>query len=111
MPAGTTVHDQATVTGPAGLAGADGDGDVLVVHQRHLHGTRVGDVEPVHPGGRGRGRHDVPADAACAGSFVFQAIYSGNGTYAASTGPCEPLTVTPLASSTATVIHDSTPWW
>ena len=44
VPAGTTVHDQATVTGEAGLPIADGDGDVLVVHQRHLHRTRGGDV-------------------------------------------------------------------
>ncbi len=43
VPAGTTVHDQATVTGA--LGDADGDGDVLVVHQRHLHRTRGGDVE------------------------------------------------------------------
>ena len=28
------------------------------------------------------------------GSFAFQASYSGDGTYAGSTGPCEPLTVT-----------------
>ena len=41
------------------------------------------------------------------GSFAFQATYSGDGTYAGSTGPCEPLTVTTVASITATVIHDA----
>ena len=39
--------------------------------------------------------------------FAFQATYSGDGTYASSTGPCEPLTVTQVASSTVTVIHDA----
>jgi hypothetical protein len=42
-----------------------------------------------------------------AGSFAFQATYSGDGTYTGSTGPCELLTVTPLASTTATVIHNA----
>ena len=52
VPAGTTVHDQATVTGqPSG--DADGDGDVLVVHQRRLHGTGGGDVGPVRAGAAG----------------------------------------------------------
>ena len=35
----------------------------------------------------------------CRGSFAFQATYSGDGTYVGSTGPCEPLTVTTVASS------------
>ena len=62
VPAGTTVHDQATVTGASG--DADGDGDVLVVHQRHLHRTRGGHVERRSPRRiRDRGRHRVPADA------------------------------------------------
>ena len=33
------------------------------------------------------------------GSFAFQATYSGDATYTGSTGPCEPLTVTPVAST------------
>ena len=86
VPAGTTVHDQATVTGRSADR-ADGDGDVLVVHERDLHGTGGGDVGPVHAGGSG------VADATAftqtpvlAGSFAFQATYSGDGTYAGSTG-------------------------
>ena len=106
VPAGTTVHDQATVTG--GLGDADGDGDVRLVHQRHLHRAGGGDVEPVHAGAAGSRTGDVHADAADAsGSFAFQATYSGDATYTASTGPCEPLTVTPVASTTVTVIHDA----
>ena len=41
------------------------------------------------------------------GSFAFQASYSGDGTYNGSTGPCEPLIVTKVASSTVTVIHNA----
>ena len=73
-------------------------------------GTGGGDVVPVHArrGGVADG-DDVHADARCAsGAFAFQATYSGDGTYTGSTGPCEPLTVTKLASTTATVIHDAT---
>src|SRR4029079_2005493 len=35
------------------------------------------------------------------------ATYSGNNTYAGSTGACEQLVVTTVDSSTVTVIHDS----
>ena len=107
VPAGTTVHDQATVTGSR-PADADGDGDVLVVHQRHLHR---------HPRRRRRARSPLDASGVAdattfpqtpdlSGSFAFQATYSGDGTYTGSTGACEPLTVTTVASSTVTVIHD-----
>ena len=86
VPAGTTVHDQATVTGrPA--CDADRHGDVLVVHQRHLHRAAGGDVGPVHA--RQRGVVDATAFALTpnvAGSFAFQATYSGDNTYTGSTG-------------------------
>ena len=98
VPAGTTVHDQATVTGASG--DADGDGDVLVVHQRHLH------RDPRRRRrARSRSRGGVADGTTFAqtpnvsGSFAFQATYSGDGTYTGSTGPCEPLTVTTVAST------------
>ena len=46
-----------------------------------------------------------------AGSFAFQAIYSGDGAYIGSTGACEPLVVTALDSTTVTLIHDSSESW
>ena len=79
-----------------------------MVHERDVHRDRGGDVGAV-PAGRG-GVADgttFPQTPNVSGSFAFQATYSGDGTYAGSTGPCEPLTVTLVASSTVTVIHDA----
>ncbi|HEV2413962.1 MAG TPA: hypothetical protein VGX27_04085, partial [Candidatus Dormibacteraeota bacterium] len=48
-----------------------------------------------------------------AGSYSFQATYSGDGNYAGSTGACEPFTVNIGSSSTKTVVFDATtnaPW-
>ena len=71
-------------------------------------GTGGGDVVPVHAdaGGVADGTTFTQTPRR-AGSFAFQATYSGDGTYNGSTGPCEPLTVTQVASTTVTVIHDA----
>ena len=96
VPAGTTVHDQATVTGALGHA--DGDGDVLLVHQRHLHRTGGATSGPFTLDAAGVADATAFPQTPRSGSFAFQASYSGDGTYAGSTGPCEPLTVTTIAS-------------
>jgi large repetitive protein len=53
---------------------------------------------------------DVPnSDATgplAAGSYSFQAVYSGDNNYATSTGSCEPFTVNQASSSTDTVVKD-----
>ena len=60
-----------------------------------LHGTRGGDVEPVHADAAvSRTATTFTQTPTSSGSFAFQATYSGDGTYTGSTGPCEPLTVT-----------------
>ena len=82
--AGTTVHDQATVTGE--LGDADGDGDVRLVHQRHLHGTGGGHVGPVPLDAAGVADATGSRRRRVSGSFAFQASYSGDGTYAAVDG-------------------------
>ena len=87
---------------------ADGDGDVPLVHQRHLRGGAHCDVDPFTLDAAGVvDATEFPQTPSTGGSFAFQATYSGDGTYEASTGACEPLTVTPVASSTVTVIHDA----
>jgi hypothetical protein len=42
-----------------------------------------------------------------AGSYAFQASYSGDGNYSGSTGPCEPFTVSGGTSKTATTVFDA----
>ena len=69
VPAGTTVHDQATVTGQAGLPTPTGTVTFSWFTNGTCTGTRGGDVESVHADGRGRGRDGVHADAARAGEF------------------------------------------
>ena len=81
MPAGTTVHDQATVTGALGTP--TGTVTFSWFTNGDLHGTRGGDiVEPFALDASG------VADATTftqtptvSGSFAFQATYSGDGTY------------------------------
>lgn len=48
-----------------------------------------------------------------AGSYSFQAVYSGDNNYLSSTSACEPFTVNAGSSSTATVVYDFSnkkPW-
>ncbi len=90
VPAGTTVHDQATVTG--GLGTPTG----TVTFDWFTNGTCAG--QPAATSSTFPLDASGVADATTfaftpnvAGSFAFQATYSGDGTYAASTGVCEPL--------------------
>ena len=107
VPAGTTVHDQATVTG--GLGTPTG----TVTFSWFTNGTCTAPAAatsgpfPLDASGVADAPASFPQTPSPAGSFAFQATYSGDGTYTASTGACEPLTVTPVASITVTVIHDA----
>ena len=106
VPAGTTVHDQATVTG--GLGTPTGTVTFTWFTNATCATPAAATSTPIPLDATGVA--DATAFAftpAAPGSFAFQAVYSGDGTYTASTGPCEPLTVTPAASGTASVIHDA----
>ena len=104
--AGTTVHDQATVTG--GSATPTG----TVTFDWFTNGTCTAPAaatsSPFTLDAAGVADGTTFTQTRSPGSFAFRATYSGDGTYPASTGPCEPLTVTTIASDTATVIHDAT---
>ena len=106
VPAGTTVHDQATVTGALGTPTG------TVTFSWFTNGTcsapaaATSSAVPLDTSGVADAT-GFPQTPNTGGTFAFQASYSGDGTYTASTGPCEPLTVTPIASSTVTVIHDA----
>ena len=45
-------------------------------------------------------------DPLAAGSYSYQAVYSGDNNYATSTGPCEPFKIAQASSSTDTVVKD-----
>ena len=105
VPAGTIVHDQATVSGA--LATPTG----TVTFAWFTNGTCTAPAAATSSaftlaGGVVDGTTFTQTPNV-AGTFAFRAIYSGDNTYDGSTGPCEPLTVTTVASSTATVIHDA----
>ncbi len=107
VPAGTAVHDQATVTGGSGTPTGTVTFSWFTNGACATPAAATSTPVPLDP----TGVADATAFAftpGAPGSFAFQAVYSGDGTYTASTGPCEPLTVTPAASGTASVIHDTT---
>ncbi len=95
VPAGTTVHDQATVAGQSGLPAPSG----TVTFSWFTNGTcsapAAATSAPVALDATGvADAVGFPQTPSTGGSFAFQAVYSGDGTYTGSTGPCEPLTVT-----------------
>jgi hypothetical protein len=86
---GTSVTDQATVSGSAGTP----TGTVTFTFFTSGNCTTGGAAgSPVTlSGGVATSASQGPLGA---GSYSFQATYNGNGTYDVSTGACEPLTVT-----------------
>jgi hypothetical protein len=55
------------------------------------------------------GTPSSPAGPLDAGSYSFEAVYSGDTNYTGSTSVCEHFTVTPAATATSTVLHDAAP--
>ena len=102
--AGTTVHDQATVSG----SGPTPTGSVTF----KWFTTGSCSATPTNTSGAlslTGGVVDATGFAQgplSSGSYSFQAVYSGDSTYNSSTGECEPLTVSQLTPSVATDIHD-----
>ncbi len=102
---GTIVHDQATVTG----SGSDPTPTGTVTFSWFTNGTCENDPAATSSaftlsGGSVDGTTFTQTPTP-AGSYAFQATYSGDDVYNGSTGPCEPLSVGKLASTTATLIH------
>src|SRR5215471_4259196 len=103
---GSQVHDTATVTSgndsftPSGtvtyhlFSGLDCNVD-----------NEIGSGEKVTMSG-GNVPDSSETDPLQAGSYSYQAVYSGDDNFAGSTGPCEPFKVAKADSSTATVVKD-----
>jgi hypothetical protein len=95
--AGSTVSDQASVTGGLG-AGTGTVAFSLFSGPSCVDPPIAGDTAPLVAGVA----TSVPFGPFKAGSYSFEAVSSGDGTYAPATGSCEVLTVTPSPSTVAT---------
>ena len=99
--AGSSVTDQATVTGSAGTP----TGTVTFTFFTSANcttGGTVGTPQPLNGSGVATSASSGPLTA---GSYSYQATYNGEaGIYSPSTGACEPLTVTLNPSNTVTTI-------
>jgi uncharacterized repeat protein (TIGR01451 family) len=102
---GSKVHDTATVTASPFTA----TGSVTY----HLFtgldcqaGNEIGTGEQVSLSG-GAVPDSSETSALTAGSYSYQAVYSGDGNYNGSTGDCEPFNVAQGSTSTATTVFDA----
>src|SRR5438128_1043180 len=105
VPAGTTVHDKATLAGAFGTptgtvtfsfftTSTACDGPPCVEFRRVLYPCGV-----AHP--------SASQGPLSAGSYSFIAHYNGDPNYTATDSPCEPLTVTARTPTAATEIHNA----
>src|SRR5678815_1002680 len=103
-PIGSTVHDQATVTGTA--AGGVPTGNVTFTLYAGTacagEGSSAGTVDLVAGVAHPSNSTTVPV-----GGLSYKATYNGSATYNASTGPCEPLNATTLTPEVTTDIHNA----
>jgi hypothetical protein len=100
---GATAQDTTTVTGDGGTPTG------TVTYTRYDNGTcssPSAETEMVTLSGG-----DVPSSAVTpalkAGTYSYQAVYSGDVNYAAGTGGCEPFTVAKATPSVASVVTDT----
>ena len=99
-PIGSTVHDQATVTG----SGPTPTGNVSFTW--YTNTTCSGDGVTAGTVALAAGiAHPSSNETVPVGGGSFKASYGGDSTYNGSTGPCEPVEGTKINSSTATDIH------
>jgi hypothetical protein len=106
IPAGSTVHDKAIVSGGAGTPTG------TVTFQWFTNGTCQGTAADTSSAlSLTSGAVDATSFAKgplSAGSYSFKASYSGDTVYNSSVGDCEPLIVSQLAPSVTTEIHNGT---
>jgi uncharacterized repeat protein (TIGR01451 family) len=99
---GSTVTDQATVTG-TGAGTPTGTVSFTFFANGTCAGTGTSAGTGTLAAGVATSNSEGPLSAA--GSYSFQATYSGDVNYLASTGACEPFTVTKGSSQTTTTVQ------
>src|SRR5437016_161835 len=105
VPAGTTVHDKATLAGAFGTP----TGTVTFTFfttSSTCTGTSVGSGT-VTLDASGVAHPSASQGPLSAGSYSFIAHYNGDPNYTATDSPCEPLEVTALTPTVATEIHNA----
>src|SRR5437867_7477586 len=102
---GTTVHDKATVSGSFGTP----TGTVTFTFFTASSACTGASVSAgtVTLDASGVAHPSSSEGPLAAGSYSFKAAYSGDANYTTGESPCEPLTVTELAPTVATEIHNA----
>jgi hypothetical protein len=106
VPAGTTVHDKATVTGISGFVPTGSVTFTFYTASNQCTGASVG-AGTVTLDASGVAHPSTSQGPRAAGSYSFKAVYGGDSNYNGSTGPCEPLTVTKLSPGISTTPNPS----
>src|SRR2546429_164108 len=105
MPAGSTVHDKATVSGGYGAV-TGVETCALLTSSSTCTGTSVGSGT-VTLDASGVAHPSASQGPLSAGSYSFIAHYNGDPNYTATDSPCEPLQVTALTPTALTEIHNA----
>src|SRR5262249_19274864 len=105
---GSTVHDQAMVSGQVNGFVISGNVSFTFYTSGDCStGSEAADSATLDGNNPGIAHPSASKGPLAAGSYSFKAHYNGDDNYNGSTSDCEPLTVSKANSSTATEIHDS----
>jgi hypothetical protein len=103
VPAGASVHDQATVSGGLGVPTGTASFTFFTNNTCTGQATAMGTIALDGTGVAHPSNSTAPL---AAGGYSFRAHYNGDTTYTAADSPCEPLSVGQLAAVVITEIHD-----
>src|SRR2546429_2587455 len=105
VPAGTTVHDKATLAGAFGTPTGTVTFTFFTASSACNHASVVSATVTLDASGVAH--PSASQGPLSAGSYSFIAHYNGDLNYTATDSPCEPLTVTALTPTALTEIHDA----
>ena len=107
LPLGSSVFDTATVTPTPGTFTPTGSVTYTFFPDNDCAAGTGTPAGTVHAGRGGTVPNSDTRGPLAAGSYSFQAVYSGDANFPGSTSACEPLTVSEGTDLMATVIHNA----